>query len=93
MRLHLAHTRPQDPAINDAAPHPALTPAAREAQVTISFCPECRSGELPPATFRALYKQRLRWALGWDQVRALPLRMHHAESTCQALAGGCVIVA
>lgn len=37
-------------------------------KVTISFCPECRSGELPPATFLALYKQRLRWALGWDQV-------------------------
>ena len=37
-------------------------------KVTISFCPECRSGELPPATFGALYKQRLRWALGWDQV-------------------------
>ena len=34
----------------------------------ISFCPESRSGELPPATFVALYKQRLRWALGWDQV-------------------------
>jgi cellulose synthase/poly-beta-1,6-N-acetylglucosamine synthase-like glycosyltransferase len=38
-------------------------------RVTISFCPECRSGELPPATFTARYKQRLRWALGWDQVR------------------------
>ena len=37
-------------------------------KVRISFCPECRSGELPPATFLALYKQRLRWALGWDQV-------------------------
>jgi len=36
--------------------------------VKISFCPECRSGELPPRTFRDLYRQRLRWALGWDQV-------------------------
>ena len=36
--------------------------------VKISFCPECRSGELPPATFFDLYRQRLRWALGWDQV-------------------------
>jgi len=37
-------------------------------QVKISFCPESRSGELPPRTFRDLYRQRLRWALGWDQV-------------------------
>ena len=37
-------------------------------KIKISFCPESRSGELPPATIRALYKQRLRWALGWDQV-------------------------
>jgi len=37
-------------------------------KVKISFCPECRSGELPPASFLDLYKQRLRWALGWDQV-------------------------
>ena len=37
-------------------------------RVTIRFEPRCRSGELPPATFRALYRQRLRWALGWDQV-------------------------
>ena len=37
-------------------------------KVRIRFEPRCRSGELPPATFRALYRQRLRWALGWDQV-------------------------
>ena len=37
-------------------------------RVRIRFCPEARSGELPPATFLALYRQRLRWALGWDQV-------------------------
>ena len=36
-------------------------------RVKISFCPECRSDELPPATLLALYRQRLRWALGWDQ--------------------------
>ena len=35
---------------------------------TIRFEPRCRSGELPPASFSALYRQRLRWALGWDQV-------------------------
>ena len=37
-------------------------------KVSIRFEPRCRSGELPPATFSALYRQRLRWALGWDQV-------------------------
>jgi len=46
-----------------------------EGRVKISFCPESRSGELPPSTFRDLYKQRLRWALGWDQVT-----LQHASS-------------
>jgi cellulose synthase/poly-beta-1,6-N-acetylglucosamine synthase-like glycosyltransferase len=35
---------------------------------SIEFCPEARSGELAPASFRALWKQRLRWAIGWDEV-------------------------
>lgn len=48
-------------------------------EVKISFCPECRSGELPPATFLALYRQRLRWALGWDQVT-----LQHARSIWSA---------
>jgi len=34
----------------------------------IDFCPESRSGELAPVSLSALYKQRLRWAIGWDQV-------------------------
>jgi cellulose synthase/poly-beta-1,6-N-acetylglucosamine synthase-like glycosyltransferase len=34
----------------------------------IDFCPESRSGELAPISFRALFKQRVRWAIGWDQV-------------------------
>merc|ERR1711920_457088 len=34
----------------------------------IDFCPEARSGELVPGNVKTLYKQRLRWALGWDQV-------------------------
>ena len=34
----------------------------------ISFCPESRSGELPCASLGALWKQRLRWATGWDEV-------------------------
>merc|ERR1711976_765055 len=34
----------------------------------IDFCPEARSGELVPGDMKALYKQRLRWAMGWDQV-------------------------
>lgn len=37
-------------------------------RVKIRFCPEARSGELPPTGFSALFKQRLRWAIGWDQV-------------------------
>jgi len=32
------------------------------------FLPESRSGELAPAGLTALWKQRLRWAMGWDQV-------------------------
>jgi len=35
---------------------------------SIDFCPEARSGELVPGSLKALYKQRLRWALGWDQI-------------------------
>jgi cellulose synthase/poly-beta-1,6-N-acetylglucosamine synthase-like glycosyltransferase len=34
----------------------------------IDFCPEARSGELAPVSCRALYRQRLRWSIGWDQV-------------------------
>ena len=30
--------------------------------------PEARSGELPPATLASLWRQRLRWSIGWDQV-------------------------
>jgi len=51
-------------------------------QVKISFCPDCRSGELPPATFCDLYKQRLRWALGWDQVT-----LQHGSSIWSARLG------
>eukprot|EP00429_Kryptoperidinium_foliaceum_P034418 CAMPEP_0176162844 /NCGR_PEP_ID=MMETSP0120_2-20121206/83310_1 /TAXON_ID=160619 /ORGANISM="Kryptoperidinium foliaceum, Strain CCMP 1326" /LENGTH=405 /DNA_ID=CAMNT_0017500353 /DNA_START=142 /DNA_END=1356 /DNA_ORIENTATION=- len=32
------------------------------------FLPESCSGELLPSGLRALWKQRLRWAMGWDQV-------------------------
>eukprot|EP00307_Rebecca_sp_RCC1486_P002423 CAMPEP_0119431404 /NCGR_PEP_ID=MMETSP1335-20130426/45850_1 /TAXON_ID=259385 /ORGANISM="Chrysoculter rhomboideus, Strain RCC1486" /LENGTH=508 /DNA_ID=CAMNT_0007457197 /DNA_START=184 /DNA_END=1710 /DNA_ORIENTATION=- len=34
----------------------------------IRFCPEARSGELAPSSISALYKQRMRWAMGWEQV-------------------------
>lgn len=34
----------------------------------IRFCPEARSGELAPSSLAILSKQRLRWALGWEQV-------------------------
>jgi len=40
----------------------------------IDFCPEARSGELAPVSFRALFKQRLRWAIGWDEVSLKLLR-------------------
>ncbi|KAL1503893.1 hypothetical protein AB1Y20_012356 [Prymnesium parvum] len=45
-----------------------LSTQAMLRKVRIRFCPDARSGELPPATFIALYRQRLRWAVGWDQV-------------------------
>ncbi|KAL3902421.1 MAG: hypothetical protein SGPRY_012074 [Prymnesium sp.] len=45
-----------------------LSAQAMLRSVRIRFCPAARSGELPPASFRALYQQRLRWAIGWDQV-------------------------
>jgi len=35
---------------------------------SIDFCPEARSGELAPVNLKALFKQRLRWAIGWDEV-------------------------
>merc|ERR1712093_390284 len=37
-------------------------------QHSIDFCPEARSGELAPASCQSLFKQRQRWAIGWDQV-------------------------
>jgi len=37
-------------------------------QLKFSFMPQCRSGELAPNGMRALWKQRLRWAEGWDEV-------------------------
>lgn len=40
----------------------------------IRFCPQARSGELPPLNARALWKQRLRWAMGWDQVTLMHCR-------------------
>merc|ERR1711966_598440 len=54
---------------------------------SIEFCPEARSGELAPASFRALYKQRLRWAIGWDEVSLLLVRRMRgsdAQSTRKA---------
>jgi len=34
----------------------------------IEFCPESRSGELAPTGCLALWKQRLRWTIGWDET-------------------------
>ena len=35
---------------------------------TIEFVPWAQVGEMCPATFEGFYKQRLRWAMGWEQV-------------------------
>lgn len=45
----------------------------------IRFCPEARSGELAPSSLRALYQQRLRWAMGWEQVT-----LHHMAEVRKA---------
>jgi len=34
----------------------------------IEFCAESRSGELAPMTIRSVWKQRLRWTMGWDEA-------------------------
>lgn len=41
----------------------------------IVFCPEARSGELAPPTLLSLYRQRLRWAIGWDEVTLACLKL------------------
>ena len=33
----------------------------------IAFVPWARVGEMCPVSFAAFYKQRLRWAMGWEQ--------------------------
>ncbi|KAJ1624026.1 glycosyltransferase like family 2-domain-containing protein [Pavlovales sp. CCMP2436] len=38
------------------------------AREKIRFCPEARSGELSPANLGSFWRQRVRWATGWDQV-------------------------
>jgi cellulose synthase/poly-beta-1,6-N-acetylglucosamine synthase-like glycosyltransferase len=35
---------------------------------TIDFVPWAQVGEMCPANYRGFYKQRLRWAMGWEQV-------------------------
>ena len=42
--------------------------------IKICLCPNSRSGELPPASFKALYRQRQRWTIGWDQVSLMHKR-------------------
>mmetsp|Transcript_808 Transcript_808/g.2085 ORF Transcript_808/g.2085 Transcript_808/m.2085 type:complete len:572 (+) Transcript_808:66-1781(+) len=34
----------------------------------IEFCAESRSGELAPIDCRGMWKQRLRWTIGWDET-------------------------
>uniref|UniRef100_A0A7S1MNA6 Glycosyltransferase 2-like domain-containing protein n=1 Tax=Alexandrium catenella TaxID=2925 RepID=A0A7S1MNA6_ALECA len=42
--------------------------------LTFSFLPESCSGELLPSSLTALWRQRLRWTMGWDQAT-----MRHAS--------------
>lgn len=35
---------------------------------SFKFLPESRSGEMAPLNWQGLWKQRMRWAVGWDQV-------------------------
>jgi len=58
------------------------------AKTRIRFCPEAKSGELSPANLRAFWRQRQRWAIGWDQVS---IRYFHSISAaglnCREKAG------
>lgn len=50
----------------------------------IAFCAESRSGELSPSDLGSLYRQRLRWAIGWDQVTLSSLKvMWRSRISCQ----------
>jgi len=44
------------------------------------LCPEARSSELPTADIFALWKQRRRWAIGWDQVALQTARLAWSAS-------------
>ena len=46
-----------------------MSPEVRETSPPFHISPfPVQVGEMCPATFTALYKQRLRWAMGWEQV-------------------------
>ena len=46
----------------------------------LQFAPWLQVGEMCPSTFKALYKQRLRWAMGWEQVTMERMYMLFASS-------------
>mmetsp|Transcript_48454 Transcript_48454/g.152236 ORF Transcript_48454/g.152236 Transcript_48454/m.152236 type:complete len:575 (+) Transcript_48454:62-1786(+) len=46
----------------------AFLRASLDHGLAFSFLPECCSGELLPAGPVALWRQRLRWTMGWDQA-------------------------
>ncbi|KAK3284097.1 hypothetical protein CYMTET_8236 [Cymbomonas tetramitiformis] len=45
----------------------------------ITFCASARSGELAPRDLRALWHQRVRWALGWEQVTRRGLSLYNSK--------------
>lgn len=45
-----------------------LSFGALQGNQRIEFCPEAASGELAPVSIEAFCRQRLRWAVGWEQV-------------------------
>jgi cellulose synthase/poly-beta-1,6-N-acetylglucosamine synthase-like glycosyltransferase len=58
----------------------------------IAFCPQARSGELCPSSFISFYRQRLRWAVGWDQVTISCLKvMWKAKLSCRRKFGAFVM--
>jgi len=53
-----------------------------------NFLPQCRSGELAPSGFRSFWKQRLRWAMGWDEVTLKHIgSIAHGPQGCRAKVG------
>jgi len=69
------------------------TRALLDGRVKISFEPNCRSGELPPSSLAAFYRQRLRWVMGWDQVTLMHMTsIWSSRLGCREKAGLCYML-